>query len=148
MRPDLTYHAFCLFVAVAPSRSRKPLPVLDFTDRVQELVETMFPGLFPDGPEYAGPELVRYQGVSRMLHLRSMQRLCIQRGLSSCDGPLLSLILTCSAWLGALFVVGRTLVCLVGSQAASDVVTWCWVVVLRAWWSSGSRARGFRCTGW
>lgn len=59
-RPDLTYDTFCVFVAVAPSRCRKPLPVLDFTDRAQELLESMLPGVFPDGPEYADPQLVRY----------------------------------------------------------------------------------------
>lgn len=42
-RPDQHYAAFFVFAAVAPSRSPKPLPLVDFADRARELVEEAFP---------------------------------------------------------------------------------------------------------
>lgn len=58
--PSHTYMAFYAFVAVAPSKLVKPLPVLDLMDQADEFVHSLFPGVFPREPEYAGHELVRY----------------------------------------------------------------------------------------
>jgi hypothetical protein len=63
LQPNQDYYAFCVFAAVAPSRSPKPLPLVDFVDHASKLVERFFPGEFPAEPEYVGPELVRYRLV-------------------------------------------------------------------------------------
>ncbi len=60
LRPDSTYHAFILFLAVAPSRSPKPRPSAEFIDYACRLVNEMLPDEFPEQPDYAGPEMVRY----------------------------------------------------------------------------------------
>ncbi|MGQ0775397.1 MAG: hypothetical protein ACT4NY_13395 [Pseudonocardiales bacterium] len=60
-RPDQYYGAFYVFVAVAPSKSPKPLLPIDFADRARELIDGAFPGDFPSEPDYSGRELVRYR---------------------------------------------------------------------------------------
>jgi hypothetical protein len=62
-QPNQDYYAFFVFAAMAPSRSPKPLPPVDFMDRARELVEEAFPGAFPALPEHSSAELVRYRSV-------------------------------------------------------------------------------------
>lgn len=59
--PNHPYMAFCAFVSVAPSDSPEPLPLVDRMDRAHEFVQRFFPGIFPDEPQDAGHELVRYE---------------------------------------------------------------------------------------
>jgi hypothetical protein len=56
--------AFYAFIVVAPSDSPKSLPVVDRMDRAHEFVQGFFADAFPDDPEYAGHELVRYEAPS------------------------------------------------------------------------------------
>lgn len=62
--PNHHQMAFCAFIAIAPSDSPDPLALVDRMDRAQEFVQRFFPGDFPDEPDYAGHELVRYQAPS------------------------------------------------------------------------------------
>lgn len=57
-RPNQGYFAFFVFVAVAPSRTTKPISTVDFIDRACELVRTCFGEAFP--VEHTGADLVRY----------------------------------------------------------------------------------------
>jgi len=59
--PSQQYMAFCAFIAVAPSDSPEPLPLLDRMDRAHEFVHRFFPGVFPEQSEHADHELVRYE---------------------------------------------------------------------------------------
>lgn len=61
LQPNHDYYAYFVFVAVAPSHSPKPLPVVDFMDRARELVESFLLEGIPAKPEYVGAELVRYR---------------------------------------------------------------------------------------
>lgn len=58
--PSQQYMNFSAFIAVAPSNSAEPLPLVDRNDRVHEFVHGVFPGIFPEAPDHAGHELVRY----------------------------------------------------------------------------------------
>lgn len=59
--PNHQYMAFCAFVAVAPSNSPTPLSLVDLMDGAHDFTHRCFPGVFPNEPDYAGHELVRYE---------------------------------------------------------------------------------------